>query len=97
MNDTEPGVFVHQPHTDGPLYYPTVTTVSLGDHTVLDFYKPLESHLSAAEPHSNDNCCQPSGDERTAECMLSSTEVLVSVNLCFQCQFMCILISCSFI
>ena len=31
-----------QPHTDGPLYYPAVTTVSLGDHTLLDFYTPLQ-------------------------------------------------------
>jgi len=60
-------VFVNQPHTDGPLYYPTVTTVSLGDHTVLDFYKPLESDLSTAEPHSNNICCQPTRDEPTAE------------------------------
>jgi alkylated DNA repair protein alkB family protein 6 len=29
------------PHEDGPLYYPTVTTISLGSHTLLDFYKPL--------------------------------------------------------
>ena len=30
-----------QPHEDGPLYYPTVSTISLGSHTLLDFYKPL--------------------------------------------------------
>ncbi|XP_078671529.1 putative RNA/DNA demethylase ALKBH6 isoform X1 [Branchiostoma floridae x Branchiostoma belcheri] len=29
------------PHEDGPLFYPTVTTVNLGSHTLLDFYKPL--------------------------------------------------------
>ncbi|XP_077838499.1 putative RNA/DNA demethylase ALKBH6 isoform X6 [Macaca mulatta] len=29
-----------QPHEDGPLYYPTVSTISLGSHTVLDFYEP---------------------------------------------------------
>ena len=29
----------NKPHEDGPLYYPTVATVSLGSHTVLDFYK----------------------------------------------------------
>ncbi|XP_009192475.1 alpha-ketoglutarate-dependent dioxygenase alkB homolog 6 isoform X4 [Papio anubis] len=28
------------PHEDGPLYYPTVSTISLGSHTVLDFYEP---------------------------------------------------------
>lgn len=29
-----------QPHEDGPLYYPTVSTISLGSHAVLDFYEP---------------------------------------------------------
>jgi len=69
-------VFLHQPHTDGPLYYPTVTTVSLGDHTVLDFYKPLESDLSTAEPNANDGCCQPTADEHTAG-QTSSVQVLL--------------------
>ena len=27
------------PHEDGPLYFPTVTTISLGSHTMLDFYR----------------------------------------------------------
>ncbi|XP_072030830.1 alpha-ketoglutarate-dependent dioxygenase alkB homolog 6-like isoform X1 [Amphiura filiformis] len=26
------------PHEDGPLFYPVVTTISLGTHTLLDFY-----------------------------------------------------------
>ncbi|XP_062844901.1 alpha-ketoglutarate-dependent dioxygenase alkB homolog 6 [Trichomycterus rosablanca] len=29
------------PHEDGPLYYPTVTTITLGSHTLLDFYRPV--------------------------------------------------------
>lgn len=31
------------PHEDGPLYHPTITTISLGSHTLLDFYKPVNS------------------------------------------------------
>ncbi|CAK6973882.1 alpha-ketoglutarate-dependent dioxygenase alkB homolog 6 [Scomber scombrus] len=31
------------PHEDGPLYHPTVTTISLGSHTLLDFYTPISS------------------------------------------------------
>ncbi|KAK5861490.1 hypothetical protein PBY51_022883 [Eleginops maclovinus] len=31
------------PHEDGPLYHPTVTTISLGSHTLLDFYMPVSS------------------------------------------------------
>ena len=38
--------FVLQPHEDGPAFYPTVSTISLGSHTLLDFYY----HINAAEP-----------------------------------------------
>ncbi|XP_057349005.1 alpha-ketoglutarate-dependent dioxygenase alkB homolog 6 isoform X4 [Manis pentadactyla] len=31
-----------QPHEDGPLYYPTVSTISLGSHTMLDLYEPRQ-------------------------------------------------------
>ncbi|XP_029980314.1 putative RNA/DNA demethylase ALKBH6 [Sphaeramia orbicularis] len=34
------------PHEDGPLYHPTVTTISLGSHTLLDFYSPVSSSSS---------------------------------------------------
>ncbi|OAD53209.1 putative alpha-ketoglutarate-dependent dioxygenase ABH6 [Eufriesea mexicana] len=30
-------------HSDGPLFYPIVTTISCGSHTLLDFYKRLNS------------------------------------------------------
>jgi len=30
------------PHVDGALFYPTITTVSLGSHALLDFYRPLD-------------------------------------------------------
>lgn len=31
------------PHFDGSLYFPTVTTISLGSHTILNFYEPDKS------------------------------------------------------
>ena len=34
-------VLLFQPHLDGPMYHPIVSTISLGSHTLLDFYKPL--------------------------------------------------------
>ena len=37
------------PHVDGALYYPTVSTISLGSHILLDFFKPI------SEIESNDN------------------------------------------
>lgn len=30
------------PHVDGSLFYPIITTLSLGSHTVLDFYSPID-------------------------------------------------------
>lgn len=30
-------------HSDGPLFYPVVTTISCGSHTFLDFYKRLDT------------------------------------------------------
>ncbi|XP_071034840.1 alpha-ketoglutarate-dependent dioxygenase alkB homolog 6 isoform X2 [Parasteatoda tepidariorum] len=29
------------PHEDGPLFYPTIATINLGSHTVLDYYEKL--------------------------------------------------------
>ncbi|KAK7938323.1 hypothetical protein WMY93_001649 [Mugilogobius chulae] len=44
------------PHEDGPLYHPTVTTISLGSHTLLDFYKPISGNLQEAEsPQTEEN------------------------------------------
>ncbi|XP_076011905.1 putative RNA/DNA demethylase ALKBH6 [Genypterus blacodes] len=42
------------PHEDGPLYHPTVTTISLGSHTLLDFYKPVGS-LDADAPQTEES------------------------------------------
>ncbi|XP_076359795.1 putative RNA/DNA demethylase ALKBH6 isoform X1 [Tachypleus tridentatus] len=30
------------PHEDGPLFYPTITTINLGSHILLDFYERLQ-------------------------------------------------------
>ncbi|XP_033014514.1 alpha-ketoglutarate-dependent dioxygenase alkB homolog 6 [Lacerta agilis] len=40
VNEYRPGEGI-MPHEDGPLYFPTVTTVNLGSHTFLDFYHPI--------------------------------------------------------
>lgn len=34
-------------HFDGPLFYPTITTISLGSHTVLEFHKPKDLNESS--------------------------------------------------
>jgi alkylated DNA repair protein alkB family protein 6 len=37
-----------QPHEDGPFYKPTVATISLGSHTVLDLYPPGDTVTTPA-------------------------------------------------
>ncbi|KAM7354193.1 alpha-ketoglutarate-dependent dioxygenase alkB homolog 6 [Cochliomyia hominivorax] len=38
VNEYLPGQGI-MPHTDGPLFYPTISTISCGSHTVLEFTK----------------------------------------------------------
>jgi len=40
VNEYEPGQGI-MPHEDGPMYAPTVATISLGSYTLLDFYRPV--------------------------------------------------------
>ncbi|XP_064622185.1 alpha-ketoglutarate-dependent dioxygenase alkB homolog 6-like [Lineus longissimus] len=49
VNEYLPGQGI-MPHEDGPLYYPTVTTISLGSHTLLDFYYHLKTSGDEQEP-----------------------------------------------
>ncbi|KDR15661.1 alpha-ketoglutarate-dependent dioxygenase alkB homolog 6 [Zootermopsis nevadensis] len=42
VNEYLPGQGI-MPHLDGPLFYPTVTTISCGSHAVLNFYVPCQS------------------------------------------------------
>lgn len=37
VNEYQPGQGI-MPHTDGPLYAPTIATISLQSHTIIDFY-----------------------------------------------------------
>lgn len=40
VNEYEPGQGI-MPHEDGSLFFSTVSTISLGSHTFLDFYRPI--------------------------------------------------------
>lgn len=45
VNEYEAGQGI-MPHTDGPVYYPIVTTITLQSHTVIEFYRPIDSNNS---------------------------------------------------
>ncbi|XP_064149581.1 alpha-ketoglutarate-dependent dioxygenase alkB homolog 6 isoform X3 [Loxodonta africana] len=47
VNQYLPGEGI-MPHEDGPLYYPTITTISLGSHTMLDLYEPRQPNDDGA-------------------------------------------------
>lgn len=51
------------PHEDGPLYYPTVSTISLGSHTMLDLYEPRQ-------PEDDNPTEQPRPPSRPATSLL---------------------------
>ncbi|XP_065355944.1 alpha-ketoglutarate-dependent dioxygenase alkB homolog 6 [Calliphora vicina] len=54
VNEYRPGQGI-MPHTDGPLFYPTISTISCGSHTVLEFTKrETSSEDSEMEPHESD-------------------------------------------
>lgn len=48
VNEYVPGDGI-LPHTDGPAYFPTVATLSLGSHTVYEFYRYATSDTDAGE------------------------------------------------
>lgn len=43
INEYLPGQGI-MPHTDGPLYYPVVANITLGSHTVLEWYHPIDKN-----------------------------------------------------
>ncbi|XP_059841055.1 alpha-ketoglutarate-dependent dioxygenase alkB homolog 6 isoform X1 [Hypanus sabinus] len=55
VNEYNPGEGI-MPHEDGPLYFPTVTTISLGSQTLLDFYHPItKENEEIAVPQTEEN------------------------------------------
>ncbi|XP_073405187.1 uncharacterized protein [Dendrobates tinctorius] len=64
VNEYNPGEGI-MPHEDGPLYYPTVTTISLGSHTLLDFYLPISGLGSEEENQGVSTAVPPQESEST--------------------------------
>lgn len=57
VNEYNPGEGI-MPHEDGPMYFPTVTTISLGSQTLLDFYQPIQRENEMGEvgfPQTEEN------------------------------------------
>ncbi|XP_078287263.1 putative RNA/DNA demethylase ALKBH6 [Rhinoraja longicauda] len=57
VNEYNPGEGI-MPHEDGPMYFPTVSTISLGSQTLLDFYQPIKRENEMGEtdfPQTEEN------------------------------------------
>ncbi|XP_044258021.1 alpha-ketoglutarate-dependent dioxygenase alkB homolog 6 [Tribolium madens] len=48
INEYLPGQGI-MPHTDGPLFYPTIATISCGSHTVLEFLENNENRVKVCQ------------------------------------------------
>ncbi|RUS80554.1 hypothetical protein EGW08_011694 [Elysia chlorotica] len=62
VNEYLPGQGI-MPHEDGPLFYPVVSTISLGSHTLLDFYY----HLDNVQQNPESVDAVPTGNENNHE------------------------------
>ncbi len=49
LNEYLPGQGI-MPHTDGDLFHPLISTVSLGSHAVLNYYEPIPDDCDSALP-----------------------------------------------
>lgn len=71
VNEYQPGQGI-MAHTDGPVYYPIVTTISLQAPIVIEFYKPIDENVRSEKTNSNKvSMIFPSGnsvDGRTLCC-----------------------------
>ncbi|CAF3564967.1 unnamed protein product [Rotaria sordida] len=55
VNEYESGQGI-MPHTDGPVYHPIVSTISLQSHTVIEFYRPIDSNNKEDVSSFSDRC-----------------------------------------
>ena len=75
-----------QPHEDGPAFYPTVSTISLGSHTLLDFYHHLSASSGDVKPGVGQTGAEPDSDAAsTSKTKTPGTETGRDKNACCSC------------
>lgn len=81
INEYLPGQGI-MPHEDGPLYYPTIATVSIGTHTVLNFYDKVDARV---EPEAGGSCGQhdePASGRATSAVDTAATKPRTEPRFC---------------
>uniref|UniRef100_A0A1A9WM82 Fe2OG dioxygenase domain-containing protein n=1 Tax=Glossina brevipalpis TaxID=37001 RepID=A0A1A9WM82_9MUSC len=63
VNEYRPGQGI-MPHTDGPLFFPTISTISLGSHTILEFSKRENCLQNANETEPKSSTMEMKLDDR---------------------------------
>ncbi|WAR19213.1 ALKB6-like protein [Mya arenaria] len=79
VNEYEAGQGI-MPHVDGPLYFPTVSTISLGSHTLLDFYKPIQEHSESENMNVNSETIATAFEDRYVSSILLQPRSLILVR-----------------
>ncbi|XP_030075354.1 putative RNA/DNA demethylase ALKBH6 [Microcaecilia unicolor] len=82
VNEYRPGEGI-MPHEDGPLYFPTVTTISLGSHTLLDFYHPVSRGQHTADEQVT--TCQMEQDRHFLSLLVEPRSLLVLSGDMYSC------------
>ncbi|CAL8126033.1 unnamed protein product [Orchesella dallaii] len=65
------------PHLDGPLFYPTITTVNLGSHGVLNFYRPME------QPNGESGVVEDWAERLEFSLLLEPRSLLILQETCY--------------
>ncbi|XP_038623180.1 alpha-ketoglutarate-dependent dioxygenase alkB homolog 6 isoform X1 [Tachyglossus aculeatus] len=76
INEYQPGQGI-MPHEDGPLYYPRVSTISLGSHTLLDLYRPFRSALGPEAEEEEQKGPQTEQQRHLSSLLLERRSLLV--------------------
>nr|XP_033810084.1 alpha-ketoglutarate-dependent dioxygenase alkB homolog 6-like [Geotrypetes seraphini] len=82
VNEYRPGEGI-MPHEDGPMYFPTVTTISLGSHTLLDFYHPVGREQQRADEQVT--TCQTEQDRHFLSLLEEPRSLLVLSGDMYSC------------
>ncbi|XP_070576461.1 alpha-ketoglutarate-dependent dioxygenase alkB homolog 6-like isoform X2 [Ptychodera flava] len=80
VNEYESGQGI-MPHEDGPLFYPVISTISLGSHAILNYYhhptSQVKSQATESDIQAVDKVC-PLEDRLFASLLLEPCSLLIS-------------------
>lgn len=66
------------PHEDGPLYYPTIATISLGSHTILNFYDRRDAAATTPDASPvNERAENPSPRQAKFQLLLEPNSLVI--------------------